>query len=235
MWKYENILKSIYKLNDNDILIIFKIDIKSEDYSTTYVHYEIYEPYNFKRLNLSYCNESEIIIDIPVEIDSETISLYNSLQQYGYNLFDYNDSFYNDICTPYTTINNTDIILLDRKNIIYTNNGNKTICQNNCKLRQYNSTDKKASCGCSVQEEIKEPHLEDATFEFNKVTESFFKVLKNSNFLVLKCYKLVFNSKYILKNIGFFLMSIILLISIILILIFFLKRKIELTTSLNQF
>ena len=162
---------------------------------------------------------------MPVDIDSETISLYNSLKQYGYNLFDYNDSFYNDICTPYTTINNTDIILLDRKNIIYTNNGNKTICQNNCKLRQYNSTDKKASCGCSVQEEIREPHLEDATFEFNKVTESFFKVLKNSNFLVLKCYKLVFNSKYILKNIGFFLMSIILLISIILILIFFFKEK----------
>ena len=55
---------------------------------------------------------------MPVNLQEETLSLYNSLNESGYNLFDANDVFYNDICTPYTTENGTDISLFDRKEII---------------------------------------------------------------------------------------------------------------------
>ena len=34
---------------------LFKTDVKSQDSLTTYVKYEIYDPYNFTQLNLSYC------------------------------------------------------------------------------------------------------------------------------------------------------------------------------------
>ena len=41
------------------------------------------------------------------------------MSQFGYNLFDLNDSFYNDICSTYTTENGTDLTLADRKNLIF--------------------------------------------------------------------------------------------------------------------
>ena len=114
----EKILRDEYKIKNEDHLIILKTDIKSQDSLTAFVQYEIYDPYYYKQMNLSYCKHSEITINVPVNLDNETIYLYESLSKSGYNLFDSNDSFYNDICTPYTSDNKTDIILSDRKNII---------------------------------------------------------------------------------------------------------------------
>ena len=42
-------------------------------------------------------------------------------------MFDINDRFYQDICSPYTTKDNTDIILSDRINYIYNNNDIKCL------------------------------------------------------------------------------------------------------------
>ena len=67
---------------------------------------------------LDVCQDISINIYSPVKLDEETLNIYSSLDQEGYNLFDLNDSFYNDFCIPYTSINNTDIILKDRKNDI---------------------------------------------------------------------------------------------------------------------
>ena len=78
---------------------------------------------------------------------------FDSLSQSGYNLFDLNDSFYNDICSTYTTENGTDLTLADRKNLIYDNNGNVSMCQDGCTFQSYNSTTRKAKCDCSVQKE----------------------------------------------------------------------------------
>ena len=201
--------------------------MKNKDNLTTYVQYEIYNSNNFERLNLSVCNETDIIINIPSELNSEIISLYESLDEYGYNLFDSNDSFYNDICTPYTSLNNTDIILLDRKKFIYTNHGNLTLCQNNCSITEYISVYKNVVCKCSVQEDSKEVDLDnlDLEFNFHTISKSFYNTIKNSNFLVLKCYKLVFNYKYMTRNIGLILMAILLLMEIALIFIYFLKEQ----------
>ena len=71
----------------------------------------------------------------------------------------------------------------------------------------------------------KVPVLEYAKTEFNVdiIVDSFFITLKNSNFLVLKCYNLVFNLNNILKNFGLIIMSIILLLIIIFILIYIFK------------
>ena len=212
------ILKEHYNISDEDLIKIFKIDTKTNDSLTTYVQYEVYDPTTIKQLNLSYCDESEIIINVPVNLDSETINLYNSLNQSGYNLFDPNDKFYNEICTPYTSIYNTDMILLDRKNLIYVKNGNKALCQNNCSFIEYKTNYKNAVCQCKVEKEMRIPKLHEIKSKFNRtlIKESFLITLKNSNFQVLKCYKLVFNFGNILKNIGMIIMTIILLASIIL-------------------
>ena len=223
----ENKLKKAYSLDEEESLIIYKIDIKSEDKTTTYVKYEIYNPINLEKLNLSYCEDTEIIINIPADLDPKTIALYESLDDSGYNLFDTNDSFYNDICTPYKSENGTDLIILDRKALLYKAADNLTICQSGCELSSYNTINKKVSCECSVHEKEIKPTLKEMKTKFDKylIKESFLDTIKNSNFLVLKCYKLVFNINNISKNIGMIIMTIILLISIILIFIYFIKEK----------
>ena len=95
------------------------MDIKSEDLTSTYVQYEIYNPKTLKKINLDICSNSPISVSIPVTLDENTKSIYDSLTQSGYNLFDLNDSFYNDVCTTYTSEDGTDLTLTDRKNLIY--------------------------------------------------------------------------------------------------------------------
>ena len=223
----ENILRAIYHINNEDFLIIYKIEIKNEAFLTSYVQYEIYESHDLQRLDLSVCNTTDIIINIPYNMDQETLSLYESLNEYGYNLFDSQDPFYNDFCTPYTSFNNADMTLNDRKNILYMYNGNKTICQTKCSIESYNASYNNAVCQCSVQTEYKIPDLQYAISSFNidTVKDSFFKAIKNSNFLVLKCYKLVFNIKNVSRNIGLIIMTIIFIISLFLIIIYIFREQ----------
>ena len=222
----EGLLKSYYKLEGDEDLIVLKIDMKDENSIITYVKYEVYEPINITLLDLSICNQTNMIINSPMFLDEETRELYDSLMNYGYNIFNSSDPFYNDICTPYTTTNNTDIILTDRKNIIFINNGNKTLCQDNCSLNQYDTINNRALCECSIQNNTKEPDLEEVKSEdYPLIGEHFLEPIKNSNFRVLKCYDLVFNVNNIIKNIGMIIMTIILFISIILFFVYLIKEK----------
>ena len=133
----EKILRDVNHIEDDEPLIILKMDFKNKEDSTTYVKYEIYNPYNLDLLELSCCDKSNIIINVPVNLDSETISLYDNLNQNGYNLFNPNDSFYNDICTTYKSDNGTDISLSDRQKSFYNKKGNKSLCQNGCVFEEY--------------------------------------------------------------------------------------------------
>ena len=74
------------------------------------------------------------------------------MRESGYDIFDKSISFYNDICTKYTTENGTDIILSDRINDIYGPVSNISLCQTGCDYEYYNSSIKKAKCNCNIQE-----------------------------------------------------------------------------------
>ena len=216
----EILLKKSNDIPLSEKLIIYKTDIKSEDLSTIYVMYEIYNPFTLDKLDLSVCNDAQITINVPTILNNNIEELYDSLSEFGYNIFDGNDSFYQDICATYTTINGTDMLLSDRKEDIFTEGQNQTICQKGCKLQSYNNTNKKAKCNCSIDEESSE--LTDLNIEdlFSKtlIEDNFYKTLTNSNFRVLKCFKLLFNSK-MAKNIGEIIMIIIIILFFILIII----------------
>ena len=204
----EQKLKQNYSIKDEESLIIYKQDIKTDNLATTYVLYRIFHPYTLRELNLSICSKDQITLSVPVNLHEETLSLYNRLNESGYNLFDSNDSFYNDICTPYTTENGTDIILIDRKEIIIDIGNDMNLCQSGCNLKSYDLNKNKATCICYVQ-------INGDTFvNFDELeSESFIDdlvdTLKYSNYLVMKCYKLIFQSRFIKKNVGFIFMSII--------------------------
>ena len=216
----EKLIKDQEGLSEDDNLIILKTDIKNNDLSSTYVQYEIYNPNTLKVISLEVCEDLPISVSIPVNLDENTKSMYDRLSQSGYNLFNLNDSFYNDICSTFKTENGTDLTLAERKNLIYNNKGNVSMCQDGCTFQLYNLTTRKAKCDCSVQKEETITDLNKINFDKNELADNFFNTLKNSNFLVLKCFKLIFSKKGQINNIGSFLMSGFEFIFIILMLVY---------------
>ena len=215
----ENILKSENNIPLEESLIIYKTDIKING-TNTFIQFEVYDPLDLHILNLEVCSQEQISLNVPVVMDIEVETLYSSLEKSGYNLFNKSDSFYHDICTPYTSENGTDILLSDRKKDIYTTSQSKAICQTGSDLQSYNSTNKKAKCICSISTKVITDFSFDKIFNKKEIEQKFFDSLSHSNFRVLKCYKLIFDFSKIKNNIGEILMSIIFIIIIILLIIF---------------
>ena len=138
----------------------------------------------------------------------------------GYNLFDSNDTFYNDICSAFTTQNGTDILLYDRRKDIYQSTINISLCQDGCDFQSYNAITKKAKCDCLIQTSNINTDISKLKFDKNEMIDHFYETLDNSNFRVLICYKLVFNLKVFKKNIGCIFMTILLFLFEILIIIY---------------
>ena len=135
--EYENKLKSFYNMSEEESLIIFKIDVYEEGLLIPTVSYEVYNPNTKKQLDISICNESNINIFLPANIEEKDMYKYNSSDQY-----------YNDECYTYKTKDGTDITIADRRSELIKNN--MSLCETNCKYNGYNSTIKKAICECKV-------------------------------------------------------------------------------------
>ena len=195
----EDSLKSFYKINDSYSLIIKKYE-KLTISAERNIQYEVYHPITKQKLNLSVCEQDTVDLYIPVQIDEKTLELYEDLKNSGYDLFNINDPFYNDLCSPYKSENGTDVLLSDRKNYYY--NNNYTTCQANCQYSSFNSDYKFLKCECKVI--VDDIDINDLNKFSKKITKNFVDTLKNSNYKTLKCYNLVFNANQLKKNIGSF-------------------------------
>ena len=134
----EKELKNKYSLQESDSLLIFKRDVIIEGFSSPIVEYEVFHPISKQPLNLSYCTNIPIEIEIPVNINEDEIYKYDPSSKY-----------YTDICTPASSESKTDIILSDRKNEYI--NKNLSLCENDCTFIGYDSSTKKAKCECKVK------------------------------------------------------------------------------------
>ena len=200
----ENILKDIYNIPRNETLIIFKTEKYIEGLLIPLIYYDIFNPITKGKLDLNYCKNIYIDIIIPVSIDENNLFKY-----------DPNNSYYNDICHTFTTVNKTDITLYDRKNEF--NNLNLFLCENNCKFNGYDLKNKKSLCQCPIKDRIifnQKINKTELIFKFN-ITKQF------SNILVMKCYKKLFNNE-IIKNIGVYIISLILFINLLSAILFYL-------------
>ena len=213
----ENLLKRENKIDPNIPLIILKLEKTGEVASKRNIQFEVYHPITKVKLDISVCDQIDIYV--PVNLDPETLGLYLDLQNYGYDLFNPNDSFYQDICAHYTTENGTDVLLADRKKYFF--NDTETACQKGCEYSKYNLEKKQVKCECNVIPENNiEPEKENK-FTGKMLYESFYDVLKFSNVRILKCYKLVFSFEGENGNYGSILMVVLILVYIVLDFIFF--------------
>ena len=196
----EFLLKKENNINENDSLIFIKSEIKTNKVSEKNVKYDAYNPYNKEKLNLSICEEIPVNIYFPMELSKGTRQIYEQMKNSGYDMFNINDPFYQDICTPFDSENGTDILLSDRIDYIY--NNDDTQCQSNCQNSQYSIESKYLSCSCSINEEVNIVHKKSDKFNAKKIYESFYEVLKYSNYNIIKCYNVILNINVIKINIS---------------------------------
>ena len=205
----EKKLKDIYGIPQSMPLLIFKIDYFSPDTLIPIIGYEIYHPLNKTKLDLIYCEDILIKLNIPVSIDESKLFKY-----------DPNSEFYNDNCFSYTTEEGTDIILNDRRQEFSTNN--LSLCESNCNYTGYNENNKQSSCDCNVKnkmdlisEIIDNPNKLSNTFDSEESSSSS----GSSNIITIKCTKALFSKNGLLNNISSYILLIFItkfLLSIIL-------------------
>ena len=209
----ESILREHYKI-PNSTITFFQIEIENNN-SKSLINQVEYQAYEGKKpLNLSLCNDTSI--EILYAIKNNSLVNFNSVNQFmksGIDIFNINDSFFNDICEPYLN-SNDDLILEDRIKYIYQN---YSLCEEGCTYNKIILENMTISCQCKVKENIS---LVINPIEFEEVERS------STNFDVVKCYKLVFSLKGKLNNIGFLIFSI-LVISHIPLLIYFFNKGIK--------
>ena len=212
-----------------DYLLILQLDIFLDTSQNIIMKYEVFNPYTLEKIDLSICDEMTINTYLPYLIPEEDLDLYIKLQELGYDLYNPNDSFYHDICTPYTTSNKTDILLSDRRLDYYKN---MTFCEEGCTYKNYNYTIKRVQCECNVNNEINS-NIDNIKFYGNYFFSSFFQIENFSNIKILKCLKLVFSKLGQIKNIGSYIFIALILINIILFILFCKDGKNQLFIIIN--
>ena len=206
----EAILKKIY---DIDYLLILKIDTKLNNYNTI-LNYEIYNPNTKEKLNLSLCDDIKINIKTNYFPSQESLNKIIKLNESGYDLYNINNSFYNELCSPFTTDNGTDILLSDRIIDYYEN---VSLCENGCNYKQYDYISKIVECECSIKKEIE---INETEVNKKSFLSSFIDPDNFSNIKVLKCFKLVFSKIGQTNNKGSYIFLFIIFILIVLYIIF---------------
>ena len=207
-------LKKYYKIDD---LLIFKMDLELNNTPPMVLNYEVYNPNNFTKLNLSLCEGMKIKVYSPYTPSKESLSKLLKLNESGYDLYNPNDSFYQDICSPFTTDNGTDILLSDRKADYFED---ISLCEDGCTYEGYDYTIQKAKCECNVKEEIEVKENQNTKKEFF----SSFSFDSFSNFKVLKCFKLVFSIIGQKNNKGSYIFIVVIFLCIILNIIFHINQ-----------
>ena len=207
----EQKLKEYYKINS---IIIFKIDLYLNNIPPIIVNYELYHPINLTKLNLSICKDMRIMIYSPYTPTKDSLNKYIKLNESGYDLYNPNDSFYQDICSTFTSDYGTDIILSDRQSDYFES---IALCETICIYQGYNYKIEKAKCKCTIKEEIE--------IKFNKTLFlSYFKLDKYTNFKLLKCYELVFSKLGQKNNKGSYIFIAIIFFYISLFVIFYIYQ-----------
>ena len=189
----EDKLKDTYEIEKNLSLIIFKVEYDMPGLLIPVIGYEVYHPINKSQLDLNYCKDYLVKINIPVSIDEDNLYKYDPTSEY-----------YNDQCSTYTTDNGTDIILNDRINEYIDNN--LSLCENNCTYKGYDKDSKKALCECDAKINIES--ISTINNIENILSNNIAKDNTTSNFVVIKCINTLFTKDGLITNIASYILII---------------------------
>ena len=209
----ENILKENYGILKNESLYIFKIEQREIGFLIPLIEYIIFYPKTKEKFNLNFCKNSNINIYIPIAINENILYKYNP-----------NNIYYNDICNTTTSEYGTDITLYDRKNEY--NMNNYFLCPINCEYSNYNSDNKSINCQCKSENEI--------TLNNKKLLNYLKTIKRKQNLEVMRCFRLLFSKKGLIKNISNYIIFLIIILHVILGIYFYIKGFKLLCSQINE-
>ena len=164
-----------------------KVDYYMDGLLIPVIGYEVFHPINKSQLDLNYCKDYFIKLNIPVTINED--KLYEH---------DPNSDYYNDECSAYTTDEGTDILLYDRQNEYIENN--YSLCENKCTFTEYEKNEKKALCECITKPKIM--YISEIVKDENILSNDFNTSSSTSNIATMKCVDTLFSIDGLLTNIG---------------------------------
>ena len=200
----ENILRKASNISASRLLTFLQMEINNlnEKSLVNKVEYQVYDD-NKTLLDLSLCNNADINIFFAMKNNSLVLESYSSFKDLGIDIFNINDSFFNDICYPFYDSNN-DVVLEDRIKDIYQN---YSLCDEGCTYNEINTEYNTISCNCKVKTNL-------TTNESSLYLQKFEDIKIDSNFGIVKCYNLVFSFKEKINNIGFWIFAFLVLAQI---------------------
>ena len=202
----EDILIEKYNLSEEDQMFIYKTELYTNELLIPIIDYKIFDFKTKTLLNLNYCKENniKINIEIPISINENILYKYIPFSDY-----------YTDICSYNNE--NEDITLYDRKSNF--NNNNLSICPKNCIYKEYNNTCKIVNCECQIKDK-------GFLLYINNTDELIYKFKikkKPTNFEILKCYKTLFSKNGLIKNSANYLILLVIIFYIISAIYFYIK------------
>ena len=201
----------------SNLSVIMTLFEKANGKKKPNVSYSFYHPESGEKIDAeTICTDDVITVkgSLLNQLNSSGIDL-NSLLfliNQDINIFNISDVFYTDICYHFESPNGKDVPLKDRIKYFFPN---ITLCNSGCSLKGVNLTSMESICECTFSNFLNIKLFEENALISNAM-EDIYEFFYESNFFVFKCYKDIFNKKYILRNIGGFIIFGILLLEIIL-------------------
>ena len=191
-------------LNNKLIIVLLEIFSDNSKTLTNNIKLVIYDE-NKKKLNLSVCDGEKVKINYKMKKNYEIIQKIEKFSLFGIDILDIDSPFFNDICSDDIIINGEFFNLEERINNLYVN---YSICDNNCEYEKINIKKLTISCICtsllSIESKTESPAFKQKNLSFQYTSLN-----------IMKCKKFFF-VKNTLKNAGFWISIISLIIRIIL-------------------
>ena len=202
----EETLKEFYNLSTETILYILGVESpnKNKTKLTNVYNYGVYLE-NGTQLNLSICDGEKIMLYSP--IINKSLIKFNEAQyfySYGnYNIYDGNDKFYTDICSP-AQINGNDITLNDRYNDFFVSN--ISLCNDTCDFYMININLEKIECTCEIKVNYSYTEIieDDSNIEEDNYTYIEY-LLSFINYKIVICFNLLLNIFNYIGNLGIYI------------------------------
>ena len=157
------------------------------------------------------------------------------MKEQEYDLLDIDGDFYNDICTPFSSDKDTDVILNDRIKYYYSKVSSDATCPQKCDLLKYISQNNKLKCVCEVRtDSINTEESSDLLSYPITNYDNHLNDYKYSSYKTMKCSNLVFNSKIFAKNAGSILMLLFFIGYLVCVGFYIFKKISPLKVSISQ-
>ena len=214
-------MKKLYSLYDELPIPNLKKEIIDNHSDEIEFIYELYNPMNLEqKFDLNLSSENYIEIKIHKIFKKYKMDLILKTKKLGYNIFDLNDSFYNDICSIFS-YNNSDFSLSERKNLI--DLSDEILCLNGYNYSGYDIVTFRIIClykiGSNINDTDKSNTKNNDINEENNHLVTLLKqnmdISKSSNIKVVKCFRIIFRKNLFSQNYGFYIMIFLIIFNVL--------------------